>query len=266
MTWEKEIEELRKRQALASELGGPERVKRHRDAGKLTVRERVEQLLDPGSFREIGSIAGKAKYDDAGNMTAFMPSNLVMGRGTLDGRPVVVTSDDFTVRGGSSDGGLKEKQVRAEMMARDLRMPIVRLIDGTGGGGSVSSIELEGYAKCPTLYGWGIYVQNLSTVPVVGLALGSTAGWGAAKAATSHYSVMVKDTSQVFIAGPPVVNRLGRTVEKNELGGSDIHTRNGTIDDEAASEPEAFALAKRFLSYLPRSVYELPARVESGDD
>ena len=266
MSWEREIEELRRRQARALKLGGPERVKRHKDAGKLTVRERIEQLLDPGSFREIGSVAGKAKYDDAGNMTAFMPSNLVMGRGTLDGRPIVVTSDDFTVRGGSSDGGLKEKQVRAEMMARDLRIPIVRLIDGTGGGGSVSSIELEGYAKCPSLYGWGIYVQNLSTVPVVGLALGSTAGWGAAKAATSHYSVMVKDTSQVFIAGPPVVNRLGREVEKNELGGSDIHTRNGTIDDEAASEPEAFALAKRFLSYLPRSVYEIPARAECGDD
>ena len=97
-------------------------------------------------------------------------------------------------------------------------------------------------------------------MPVVGLALGSTAGWGAAKAATAHYSVMVKDTSQMFIAGPPVVNRLGYDYDKNELGGSEIHTRNGTIDDEAASEAEAFARARRFLSYLPRSVHELPPR------
>src|SRR5688572_25911303 len=103
MSWEKEIEELKRRQALAGEHGGPERVKRHRDAGKLTARERVDGLLDPESFREVGSVAGSAAYDEAGNITGFVPANLVMGRGTIDGRPVVVTSDDFTVRGGSSD-------------------------------------------------------------------------------------------------------------------------------------------------------------------
>ena len=86
MSWEKEIEELRDRQALARELGGPERVKRHKDGGKLTVRERIDQLLDPGSFREIGSVAGKASYDEAGNIAGFMPANLVMGRGH-DRRP-----------------------------------------------------------------------------------------------------------------------------------------------------------------------------------
>jgi len=266
MTWEREIEELRRRQALAGEHGGAERVKRHRDAGKLTARERVDLLLDPGSFRELGSIAGHAAYDAAGEIAEFMPSHLVVGRGTIDGRPVVVTSDDFTVRGGASRGGLRDKHVRAEMMARDLRLPIVRMADGTGGGGSVNSIEEEGFSKCPALYGWSVVVENLSLVPVVGLVLGSTAGWGAAKAATAHYSVMVKDTSQLFVAGPPVVNRLGREYGKNELGGSDIHTRNGTIDDEAASEAEACARAKRFLSYLPRSVYELPPRMESTDD
>jgi acetyl-CoA carboxylase carboxyltransferase component len=266
MTWEKEVEELKRRQALAAEHGGPERVKRHKDAGKLTARERVEGLLDPESFREVGSVAGSAAYDEAGNIASFVPANLVMGRGTIDGRPVVVTSDDFTVRGGSSDGGSKDKHLRAEMMARDLKLPIVRLVDGTGGGGSVSSIELVGHAKCPALQGWGLFIENLSLVPVVGLALGSCAGWGAAKAATAHYSVMVKDTSQMFIAGPPVVNRLGYDYDKNALGGSEIHTRNGTIDDEAKSEAEAFERARRFLSYLPRSVHELPPRAPSSDD
>jgi acetyl-CoA carboxylase carboxyltransferase component len=266
MSWEREIEELKRRQALAREHGGPERVKRHKDAGKLTARERIDLLLDPGSFREIGSVAGKASYDESGGITRFAPSNLVMGKGTIQGRPVVVTSDDFTVRGGSSDGGAKDKHIRAEVMARDLRLPLVRLVDGTGGGGSVSSIELEGYAKCPALLGWSVLVENLSVVPVVGLALGSTAGWGAAKAATAHYSIMVKETSQVFVAGPPVVNRLGYDYDKNTLGGSEIHTRNGTIDDEAASEADACARAKRFLGYMPRSVYELPARASSGDD
>ncbi len=266
MSWEAELEELRRRQQLARELGGAERVKRHKEGGKLTVRERIDALLDAGSFREIGSISGKADYDADGNITGFTPAYLVMGQGTLDGRPVVVAGDDFTVRGGSAEGGLRDKQVRAEMMARDLRMPIIRLADGTGGGGSVRALEVDGYAKCPALYGWGVAIENLSLVPVVGLALGSTAGFGAARVATSHYSVMVKDTSQLFIAGPPVVNRLGPQFEKNELGGSDIHTRNGTVDDEVATEADAFARTKRFLSYMPRSVYDLPARVGTGDD
>ncbi|HEX2829241.1 MAG TPA: carboxyl transferase domain-containing protein [Burkholderiales bacterium] len=266
MSWEREVKELHERQARARELGGPERVARHKAAGKLTARERIDALLDPGSFREIGSIAGSAKYDEAGDMTSFTPAHLVMGRGTIEGKPVVVTSDDFTVRGGAAHGGLRDKHVRAEMMARDLRLPIVRLVDGTGGGGSVNSIEDEGYAKCPALYGFHVVVENLSLVPCVSLALGSTAGWGAAKAAVAHYSVMVKKTSQIFVAGPPVVNRLGRTYDKEELGGSAIHARNGTVDDEADSEHDAFARARRFLSYLPRSVHELPARTEPTDD
>ena len=195
MTWEPEIDELRRRQALAHQHGGAERVKRHKAAGKLTARERIDALLDPGSFREVGSIAGTADYDRDGDISSFMPAHLVMGHGTIDGRPVVVTSDDFKVRGGSAHGQLRDKHVRAEMMARDLRMPIVRLIDGTGGGGSVSSIEAEGHAKCPALYGFATVIENLSLVPCVGLALGSTAGWGAAKAATSHYSVMTRSRS-----------------------------------------------------------------------
>jgi len=109
-------------------------------------------------------------------------------------------------------------------------------------------------------------VDNLSQVPVVALALGSVAGLGAARVAASHYSIIVKDTAQMFVAGPPVVARIGEVIEKNALGGSGIHTTNGAIDDEAASEQEAFAMAKRFLSYLPSSVHELPARTEPQDD
>src|SRR5258706_4405224 len=112
MSWEAELEELRRRQQLAQELGGAERVKRHKDGGKLTVRERIDALLDADSFREVGSIAGKAGYDDAGNITAFTPAQLGMGRGTLDGRPVVVAVAHFTVRGGSADAGLRAKLIR----------------------------------------------------------------------------------------------------------------------------------------------------------
>ena len=106
----------------------------------------------------------------------------------------------------------------------------------------------------------------MGTVPVVALGLGSVAGLGAARLVTSHYSVMVEGISHMFIAGPPVVARAGQTVTKDELGGSDIHARAGAVDDVVASEAEAFARARRFLSYLPPSVYELPRRAPRRRD
>src|SRR3954466_5068380 len=115
----------------------------------------------------------------------------------------------------------------------------------------------------------------MGTVPVVALGLGSVAGLGAARLATSHYSLMVEGISHMFIAGPPVVARPGRTPPKDETGGretppraggGDIHARAGAVDDVVASEAEAFARARRFLSYLPASVYELPERMRPADD
>ncbi|HMN51500.1 MAG TPA: carboxyl transferase domain-containing protein, partial [Xanthobacteraceae bacterium] len=103
-------------------------------------------------------------------------------------------------------------------------------------------------------------------VPVVALGLGSVAGLGAARLTSSHYSVMVKNLSQMFIAGPPVVARTGVTMTKEELGGADIHAKAGAIDDVVETEEEAFARARRFLSYLPSSVHELPERSAPGDD
>jgi acetyl-CoA carboxylase carboxyltransferase component len=247
-------------------MGGAEKVARHKGLGKLTVRERVDALVDAGSFHEIGSVAGKATYDAQGEIASFVPANLVIGRARLDGRPVAVAGDDFTVRGGAADAAIRGKLVTVERMALDLRIPLVRLVDGTGGGGSVKSIEIEGRTLLPSLTMWQICVDNLSQVPVVALALGSVAGLGAARVAASHYSVIVKDTAQMFVAGPPVVARVGEKLDKNELGGSEIHTKNGAIDDEASSEQEAFAMTRRFLSYLPGSVHELPARTPTNDD
>jgi acetyl-CoA carboxylase carboxyltransferase component len=103
-------------------------------------------------------------------------------------------------------------------------------------------------------------------VPVVSCCLGSVAGLGAARVVTSHYSLMVKGTSQLFVAGPPVVARLGEDVDKETLGGSAIHTRNGAVDDEVDSEHDAFDRARRFLSYLPSSVDDVAPRVEPVDD
>jgi len=260
VSWEKELQELALRKELAARMGGEAKVRRHRENGKLPVRERIDRMVDPASFREVGALAGSGDYDAQGRLIDFTPSNLLIGRAKVQGRPVVVAADDFTVRGGANDGAVGDKLVESERMAQDLRVPLIRLVDGTGGGGSVRNIEIKGHTLLPKLRMWPLMAQNLATVPVASLALGSVAGLGAARVAASHYSVMVRDTSQLFIAGPPVVARIGQNLDKNELGGSDIHTRNGVVDDEAESEEDAFARVRRFLSYLPRSVHELPPR------
>jgi acetyl-CoA carboxylase carboxyltransferase component len=156
--------------------------------------------------------------------------------------------------------------ITAEKMAFALRMPLIRLIDGTGGGGSVKTLEMAGRTYVPEVRGWNHAIANLGAVPVVALALGSVAGLGAARAVTSHYSIMVKGASHMFIAGPPVVARAGESLSKEELGGSSIHTRNGAIDDEVESEQQAFERVRRFLSYLPSSIHELPPRTDVTDN
>lgn len=266
MTWQPEIDELSYRRRLAARMGGEDKVGRHKAAGKLTVRERIDEIADPGSFREVGGLSGSGRYDSNGRLVDLIPSNLVMGRAQVGGRPVVLVGDDFTVRGGANDGAVGDKLIHAEKMARDLRLPMIRLVDGTGGGGSVRNIEIKGHTLIPTMKVWEHVVENMSVVPVVSLALGSVAGMGAARVAASHYSVMVKETSQLFNEGPSVVARIGQNLTKNELGGSQIHTRNGVVDDEVATEQEAFERARRFLSYLPGSVHELPPRIEPADD
>jgi acetyl-CoA carboxylase carboxyltransferase component len=144
-------------------------------------------------------------------------------------------------------------------------MPVVRLVDGTGGGGSVKHLETLGRTLVPESPGFTEVLNSLSEIPVVALGLGSVAGMGAARVCASHYSVMVRGTSQLFAAGPPVVARIGQNVTKEELGGTHVHVKNGTIDDEATSEEEAFARARRFLSYLPSSVYELARQQPASD-
>jgi len=265
LSWQPEIDELRRREELARRMGGPEKIKRQHDAGRMTIRERLDALLDEGSFHEIGAIAGKSTYNEDGELESFRPSNSIFGRGRIDGRPVVIAGDDFTVRGGAADATIHEKQIAAEQMANELGLPIVRLVEGTGGGGSVKTLEIDGRTYLPANPGWDWVVANMGKVPVVALALGPVAGLGAARVATSHYSLMVKGLSQLFVAGPPVVARLGERVDKETLGGSHIHARNGAVDDEVDSEQEAFARAKRFLSYLPSSVDQLAERGARDD-
>jgi acetyl-CoA carboxylase carboxyltransferase component len=269
VVWQPELDELRERERLARAMGGADKVKRQHDGGRLTVRERIDRLLDQGSFHEIGAIAGSAEYNSDGTLRAFTPSNTVFGRGMVAGRPVVVIGDDFTVRGGSADATIHEIPVMAEQMANEFRLPILRIIEGSGGGGSVKIIETKGRANLPGGVGgtdaFYYCTANLAVVPVVSLGLGSVAGLGSARLAASHYSVMTK-SSAMFVAGPPVVARIGPSLEKQELGGWEIQTRCGAVDDAVETEDEAFAAARRFLSYLPSSVYGLPPVTAAEDD
>ncbi len=194
----------------------------------------------------------------------------MFGRGTVDGRPVVIAGDDFTLRGGSADASIKGKPKMSEEIATQFRMPIIRLIEGSGGGGSVKTIETTGRANLPggltETTSFDLVANQMAQVPVVGLGLGSVAGLGAARLVASHYSVMVKEIAAVFVAGPPVVERLGEPRSKQELGGWQIQLRCGAVDHAVDTEDEAFEAARRFLSYLPSSVHDVPPRVRGWDD
>jgi len=257
--WDHELQDLARRRALAARMGGEERVARQHSTGRLTVRERIEALADPGSWREIGAAAGKAVYGADGQLLDLQPANLLTGRARVAGQEVVVSADDFTVRGGAADAALHDKQVLAERMAGQTRIPLVRLLDGTGGGGSVATLIEHGCTYVPWNPGWDEVVANLSRVPVVALALGPVAGLGAARLVTSHVAIMVRELSQVFVAGPAVVEAgMGQTVSKEELGGWRLVARAGTVDIVVDTEQEAVEATRRVLDLLPSSAWQLP--------
>ena len=296
-TWAPLLDDIRAMQGLAHKRLAPGStdpgVVRQRSRGKLTCRERIDLLLDDGTFREVGSIAGFASYDDAGQIVDFTPANHVGGWGRINRRSEVVCADDFTSRGGHADGAIGAKSRHLDQLALEMRVPSVRLLDGSSGGGSVAAMvpaqrqEGESTAKestgaikagrprvaggggsyLPGHLGSGMYTEQLSTVPVVNMLLGSVVGIGAAKAVLGHFSVMVRDIAQLFVAGPPVViHAMGYDISKEELGGWHIHCRNGSVDNLAESEEEAAAMARRFLSYLPSSVYEAPPVTSPNPD
>lgn len=266
--WTPEVEELERRRELAREMGGPERIARQHAQGKLTVRERIDLFADPGSFREFMGLAGQGIYD-GDRLAEFRPKPAVEGMCTLDGRKIVVSGGDFTSRGGSGGGGHGGlgQEMAANRRAMEWRLPFVRLLDAAGG--SVRSFEEIGRTYLPDGNVWSaLDTRLLRVVPVVSAVLGSVAGLPAVNACMAHFNVMVRRTSQLFPGGPPVVKAaLGYDITKEELGGAGIHGRvSGVVDNVVETEAEAFATIRRFLSYLPPSVWESAPRVETGDD
>jgi acetyl-CoA carboxylase carboxyltransferase component len=265
MVWQPEIDELERRAKFAAQMGGQTGVDVQHQRGKLTIRERIDLLTDPGSFQEIGQLAGAARYED-GELIDVRPSNMVIGLCELNGRKVVLNGGDFTVRGGAADASIGNKGGHAQKMALDWRLPYLRLLDATGG--SVKTFEQIGRTYIPTNPVTPGIQELLCTAPVVSAVLGSVAGLPAVDACLSHFNVMVRGISQLFPGGPPVVKAaLGMDISKEDLGDERSQVfASGAVDNLADSEEEAFEMIKRFLSYLPDNVWQMPPRVTSGDD
>jgi acetyl-CoA carboxylase carboxyltransferase component len=268
MSWKPEVDEIARRHRIAEALGGEDPVRRHHEAGKLTIRSRIGLLTDPGSFQEVGKLAGQGEYAPDGTLRSVRPMPYVMGLAKIDSRPVAVGGEDFTVRGGTGMGDLRRKGGQGgfiEDLAGEYRIPLVNLIDGAGG--SVTSAKRRGYSVFPGLHGFERCVELLSCVPVVSAVMGTAAGGPAGRAILSHWSVMVEGQSQIFAAGPPVVERsLGEKIDKEALGGARVAVDiAGSIDNAVASEAEAFAAIRRFLSYLPQNVWQAPPVLPASD-
>ncbi len=271
MVWQPEVEEIKRRKQLAEKGGDAQRIARHRSQGKLTVRERIGILADPGSFEEIGALGGSTRYE-GNKLVSFTPKGAVTGICQVNGRKVVVTGGDATVgrregesMGSSGPGGARIQD--PQQLAMDWRLPFVRLIDSAGG--SVATFEQIGRTYIPDGNVWSaVSARLLNTVPVVSAVMGSVAGLPAVDACLAHFNVMVKATSQAFPGGPPVVKAaLGVDITKEELGGEQVLAyQSGTVDNVGATEKDALEMTRRFLSYMPDSVWDMPPRLETNDD
>ena len=245
--WQDRANEIDERRRLAKLQGGEDAIKKQHDKAKLTIRERISALLDEGSFREVGPIAGASEMNEDGSLS-FVPANFVLGFGRINNRSCVVGGEDFTMGAGSPNPTGLRKSLYTEELALQYRLPLVRLHEGsgasvTGTGGKAertlpapvfSPNRFESIAKC------------LGTVPVVGAALGSVAGLPAGRFAGSHYRIMTR-SSQIFAGGPALVERaLGLKLTKEELGGPDVHIRSGLVDDVVDDEAAALNAIRRF--------------------
>jgi acetyl-CoA carboxylase carboxyltransferase component len=268
MSWKPEVDEIERRRELAREHGGPDAVARQHAKGRQTVRERIDALVDAGSFQEHGGIVGRSESDEAGRLRSFSPANVVVGVARIDGRPCVVGGDDFTIRGAAySPAGIKKGQYADDLAVRR-RVPLVRLLEGGGASitGATGVRGRSGYdmtAPSPLNL---LAVDAYASVPVVCAALGPVAGFPAARLVASHLSLMTREGAQVLTGGPALVERaLREKVTKEELGGAAVHERSGVVDNVAEDEADVFRQIRSFLSYLPGNVWEGPPVLPCDD-
>ena len=268
MSWEEEVQEIHRRRRLAKVQGGKEGIAKQHARGRLTIRERIDTLLDPGSFQEHGRATASPEYDEDGNLTGWAPANYVVGFGQIDDRRVVVGGEDFTLKGGSPNAAGLRKSVYAEHLAVQYKVPLIRMLEG--GGGSVKGGGKKGGTVGEPVFTeprFKIIADAMGQVPVVSTAGGAVAGFPAGRMVAAHFSVMTRHTAQILIGGPALVERaLGVRLTKDELGGAHIHAKSGIVDNIAEDEHDALLQARQFLSYLPSSVHQSAPRIESTDD
>lgn len=267
-SWDEARAELEQRRAVAREMGGEEAVARQRAAGRDTVRDRIDYLVDKDSFVEMGTLAVIDERNPDGTLKQKRPASHVTGLAKVDGRTVVVGGDDFTVRGGAVTiyldrvkGGMGGF---AEDLAYEYKVPYFVFIEGIGGDVAIN--DRKGFPPLVSGMSFERSLSLMAEVPVLGAVMGAAAGAAGARAIISHFSVMPTETAFVVTAGPPVVERaLGQRINKFDLGGAKVHTRNGTVDNPAKDEHDAIDQMKRVLSYLPQNAWEVPARIPNDD-
>jgi acetyl-CoA carboxylase carboxyltransferase component len=247
--WDDVLDNLEQRRQASRAMGGEERLAKHRAAGKLDARARVDHLLDPGSFLELGTLVGGEEAPaDA----------VVVGSGTVDGRPVVVAAEDFTVKAGTISQASNSKRYRAAELAVLDRVPLVMLLEGAG-------FRADGRHNARTPTDLLAQARCSGRVPLVTAVLGASAGHGALVAPMSDYAVMTRRAA-IFTAGPPVVyESLGEQISKEDLGGPDVAVASGLIHDVADDDEGALDLVRAYLAYFPSSAWSYPPSREGGD-
>jgi acetyl-CoA carboxylase carboxyltransferase component len=257
------IEELRKLRAMSQEGGGEERIQRHRASGKLTAHERIDLLLDKGSFREIDAFVTHRESNFGMGERRILGDSVVTGWGTIDGRLVYVFSQDFTVFGGSLSQVHAEKVCKIMDMAMRNGAPIIGINDSGGARIQEGVVSLGGYAD--------IFLRNTlasGVVPQISAIMGPCAGGAVYSPALTDFIFMVENTSHMFITGPDVVKSVtGEDVTFEELGGAMAHNeQSGVAHMAASSEPDCLYLIREMISYLPSNNMEDPPFRSSVDD
>jgi propionyl-CoA carboxylase beta chain len=253
--------ERRNREALLG--GGEERLRKRRADGKLTARERVELLLDPGSFVELDRLKTHRCADFGMTERKIPGDGVVTGHGTIEGRLVFVFSQDFTVFGGSLSGAFAEKVVKIMDLAVKAGAPVIGLNDSGGARIQEGVVSLAGYAD--------IFLRNVlssGVIPQISVIMGPCAGGAVYSPAMTDFILMVKNVGYMFITGPDVIKTVTHEeVTQEELGGADTHNqRSGVAHFEAESEADALALVRELLSFLPSNNLEDPPFVATDDD
>jgi propionyl-CoA carboxylase beta chain len=257
-----EILRLRELRTQAMLGGGEKRIEQQHGRGKLTARERLDLLLDPGSFVEFDAFVTHRATDFGLDQERYLGDGVVTGHGTIDGRLVFVFSQDFTVFGGSLSEAHAEKICKIMDLAVQVGAPIIGLNDSGGARIQEGVVSLGGYAD--------IFLRNTlasGVVPQLSLVLGPCAGGAVYSPAITDFTIMVEGTSYMFVTGPEVVRTVTHEdVDREHLGGASVHTAiSGVAHLAAQDEAQAMTFCRRLLAHLPQNNLTKPESIESSD-